>query len=190
MIAVTSQGATDATERRLFMDAHPNVFMNAAIDAVRVAGTPDGPVPVVLLGPDDAPTEGTDDLLPIFIGFDEAVSIARGLDAEGIGRPLTHDLLLDTIEELGGRVKRVVVSDLDDGTYIADVHLDTAMGSSVVVDARPSDSLALAARTNVPIDIAENVFEEGHAPRGEFNDLDDIRDVVELVPGSGGPDVA
>jgi len=164
--------------------------MNAAIDAVRVAGTPDGPVPVVLLGSEDAPGEGADDLLPIFIGFDEAVSIARGLDAEGIGRPLTHDLLLDTIEELGGRVTRIVVSDLDDGTYIADVHLDTAMGSSVVVDARPSDSLALAARTNAPIEVAESVFEEGRTPREEFEDLDDIRDVVELVPGSGGPDVA
>jgi bifunctional DNase/RNase len=163
--------------------------MNAAIDAVRVAGTPDGPVPVVLLGPDDAPEAGAEDLLPIFIGFDEAVSIARGLDAEGIGRPLTHDLLLDTIEELGGRVERIVVSDLDDGTYIADVHLATAMGSSEVVDARPSDSLALAARTNAPIEVAESVFEEGRTDREEFEDLDDIRDVVELVPGSGGPDI-
>jgi bifunctional DNase/RNase len=161
--------------------------MNAAIDAVRVAGTPDGPVPVVLLGPEDPP-EGKD-LLPIFIGFDEAVSIARGLDAEGIGRPLTHDLLLDTIEELGGRVTRVVVSDLNDGTYIADVHLDTAMGSSAVVDARPSDSLGLAARTNAPIEVVESVFEEGGTAREEFEDLDDIRDVVELVPGSGGPGV-
>jgi bifunctional DNase/RNase len=177
--------------------------MNATIDAVRVAGTPDGPVPVVLLGAPDAEGEDpeakgkdpeakgeSDDLLPIFIGFDEAVSIARGLDAEGIGRPLTHDLLLDTIEELGGRVERVVVSDLEDGTYIADVHLATAMGSSAVVDARPSDSLALAARTNAPIEVAERVFEEGRTPREEFANLDDIRDVVELVPGSGGPDIA
>jgi bifunctional DNase/RNase len=177
--------------------------MNATIDAVRVAGTPDGPVPVMLLGPDDAgggdpdaggadpdAEGGSDDLLPIFIGFDEAVSIARGLDAEGIGRPLTHDLLLDTIEELGGRVERVVVSDLEDGTYIADIHLATAMGSSAVVDARPSDSLALAARTNAPIEVDEGVFAEGRTPREEFEELDDIRDVVELVPGSGGPDIA
>ncbi len=162
--------------------------MNATIDAVRVAGTPDGPVPVVLIGHGDGAEQGSDDLLPIFIGFDEAVSIARGLDAEGIGRPLTHDLLLDTIEELGGRVKRVVVSDLEDGTYIADVHLATAMGSSAVVDARPSDSLALAARTNATIEVAESVFEEGRTSREEFEDLDDIREVVELVPGSGGPD--
>jgi len=159
--------------------------MNATIDAVRVAGTPDGPVPVVLLGPEEGNGDAPD-LLPIFIGFDEAVSIARGLDAEGIGRPLTHDLLLDTIEELGGRVDRIAISDLVDGTYIADVHLDTPMGSEAVVDARPSDSLALAARTNAPIGIAEDVFEEGRTAREEFEELDDIRDVVEFQPRSGG----
>ena len=111
--------------------------MDASIDAVRVAGTPDGPVPVVLLGPD-----GGEDVLPIFIGFEEAVSIARGLDAEGIGRPLTHDLLLDTIEELGGRIDRITVSDLVDGTYIADVYLATPMGEVVAVG--PPDELIAA----------------------------------------------
>ena len=158
--------------------------MNADIDAVRVAMTEDGPVPVVVLAPDD--DEG---VLPIFIGFEEAVSIARGLEAEDIGRPLTHDLTLDLVEELGGRITRVVVSSLEDNTYIADLHLDTPRGETVV-DARPSDSLALAARTNAPIEVDGEVFEESRTPRGEFEELDDIRDVVELVPGSGGPDIA
>jgi bifunctional DNase/RNase len=160
--------------------------MDASIDAVRVAGTPDGPVPVVLLAPED----GGADVLPIFIGFEEAISIARGLDAEGIGRPLTHDLLLDTIEELGGRIDRIAVSDLVDGTYIADVYLATPMGEVVAVDARPSDSLALAARTNAPIEVDDEVFGEGHASREEFEELDDIRDVVEFQPGGeGGLDI-
>src|SRR6056297_3299174 len=116
--------------------------MNAEIDAVRVAMTEDGPVPVVVLASDDE-----EDVLPIFIGFDEAVSIARGLEAEHIDRPLTHDLLLDVIEELGGRVDHVVVSEVRDNTYIADLALNTPRGDAVV-DARPSDGLALAARTN------------------------------------------
>ncbi|MFB6300360.1 MAG: bifunctional nuclease family protein [Halobacteriales archaeon] len=153
--------------------------MNAAIDAVRVAGTPDGPVPVVILAPDDDETAG-DDVLPIFIGFDEAVSIARGLDAEGIGRPLTHDLMLDVIEELGGRVERIVVSAIVEDTYIADLHLNTPRGNDVVVDARPSDSLALAARTNAPIEINEDVFDEGRQDRSEFDDLEPIQEVVDL----------
>lgn len=147
--------------------------MDAAIDGVRVAGTPNGPVPVVLLG-----AEGTDDLLPIFVGFDEAVAIQRGLDAEDIGRPLTHDLLLDIVEELGGRVERVVVSDLDDETYIADLHLDTPR-DGIVVDARPSDALALASRTNAPITIDDAVFEDGRESAEEFDQLHDLREAME-----------
>ncbi|WP_424017545.1 bifunctional nuclease family protein [Halorientalis pallida] len=148
--------------------------MDAAIDAVRVAGTPTGPVPVVLLA-----VEGEPDLLPIFIGFDEAASIARGLDAEDVGRPLTHDLTLDLVEELGGRIERVVVSDVEDGTYIADLHLATPR-ESTVIDARPSDSLALAARTNAPLAVDESVFEEGRRDPDEFEDMDDIREVMEV----------
>jgi bifunctional DNase/RNase len=146
--------------------------MDATIEAVRVAGTPTGPVPVVLLA-----TPEEDDVLPIFVGFDEAVSIARGLDADGIGRPLTHDLTLDIVEELGGRVTRVVVSAVEDGTYIADLHIDSPR-EELVVDARPSDSLALAARTDAPIEVAETVFEDGRRDPEEFDDLDDIREAM------------
>ena len=146
--------------------------MRAHIDAVRVAGTPDGPVPVVVLS-----VEGETDVLPIFVGVDEARSIAHGLDAIDIGRPMTHDLTLDIIEELGGRVDRVVVSELRDGTYIADLHLDTPRDDAVV-DARPSDSLAMAARTNAPIEVSDAVFEEGRESPDEFEELRNIREVL------------
>ncbi|MFB6152612.1 MAG: bifunctional nuclease family protein [Halodesulfurarchaeum sp.] len=148
--------------------------MDAHIEGVRVAGTSEGPLPAVLIGVD-----GEGDVLPIFIGFDEAVSIARGLDANGIGRPLTHDLTLDIIEELGGRVERVVISDLQEGTFIADLHLDTPR-SSEVIDARPSDSLALVSRTNAPIEVAPEVFEEGRRDPEDFEEMQDIREVTEL----------
>lgn len=150
--------------------------MNADIDAVRVAMTGDGPVPVVVLALDDE-----DDVLPIFIGFEEAVSIARGMEAEDIGRPLTHDLLLDVMEELGGRVTKIEVSSLEDSTYIADLHIDTPRGETVV-DARPSDSLALAARTNSTVDVADDVFESGRRDREEFAELQNITEVAELGP--------
>jgi bifunctional DNase/RNase len=161
--------------------------MDAEIEAVRVAGTPDGAMPVVLLRDaeeDPAVRDGAEgavggEVLPIFIGFDEAVSIVRGMDAVDIGRPLTHDLLLDVMEELGGRIERVVVTAVEEGTYIADLHVETPRGD-VVVDARPSDSLALAARTNAPLEVAESVFEEGRRAREEFVDLEDIREVAAL----------
>ncbi|MEF8774290.1 MAG: bifunctional nuclease family protein, partial [Halobacteriales archaeon] len=120
--------------------------MDASIESVLVAGTDDGPVGVVVLD-----VEGRPDVLPISVGIDEAASIARGMDAADTGRPMTHDLLLDLVEELGGRVDRVVVSAVDGGTYVADVHLDTPR-EQVTVDARPSDSLALASRTAAGIE--------------------------------------
>ncbi|ELY87210.1 bifunctional nuclease family protein [Natrialba taiwanensis] len=151
--------------------------MQAAIDAVRVAGTPQGPVPVVVLDIDDE-----DDVVPIFIGFTEATSIARGLEAEDIGRPLTHDLLLDVIEELGSRIDRVVVTEIEDrddgqgGTYLADLYVETPRGETVI-DARPSDSLALAARTNASIEVSDAVFEDSRDDSEKFDQLEDIRNV-------------
>jgi hypothetical protein len=147
--------------------------MQASIDAVRVAATHDGPAPVVLLG-----LEGESDVVPIFVGAEEALAIARGMDAEDIGRPLTHDLLLDVMEELGGRVEKIVVSAVEEKTYIGDLHLETPRGETVV-DARPSDCLALAARTNASIEVARSVFESGRSDPEEFAAFDDVRDVTE-----------
>ena len=150
--------------------------MKATIDAVRVAGTPDGPVGVLIL----ATEEDDEYVLPIFIGLEEATSIAHGLDAEDIGRPLTHDLLLDVMEELGGRVDRIVIRELRDGTYYADLNIETPRNEETV-DARPSDALALAARVNAPIEIVEDVFEDGRRSREELADLTDIREVTEYA---------
>jgi len=146
--------------------------MEAHIEGVRVAETPGGLAAVVTLAVDDAA-----EVLPIFIGVEEATSIARGLDADDIGRPLTHDLLLDVMEELGGRVERVVVSGLEDDTYVADLHVDTPRADAVV-DARPSDSLALAARTDADIEVERSVFEAGSEPLEEYDDFDDIRELM------------
>lgn len=148
--------------------------MDVSIDAVRVAATGEGPLPVVVLAPDD-----DEFVLPIFIRFEEGVSIARGMEAEDIGRPLTHDLLLDVMEELGGRIDRVVVSELRDNTYIADLHVQTPRGHEVI-DARPSDSIALAARTGAPIEISDEVFEQSRQDRAQFDELQDIREVAQI----------
>ena len=150
--------------------------MKATIDAVRVAGTPEGPVGVLVL----ATEREAENVLPIFIGLEEATSIAHGLDAEDIGRPLTHDLLLDVMEELGGRVERIVITDIRDGTYYADLHLETPRNMATV-DARPSDALALAARVNAPIEVDEEVFADGCRAREELAELADIREVTEYA---------
>ncbi|MBD3222395.1 bifunctional nuclease family protein [bacterium] len=107
--------------------------------------------PVVLLF---VPTEEM--CLPIWIGEAEAASIALVLRGESFSRPLTHDLLAMVVDGLDGRVDRVVITDQREGTYYARIYFGRD-NNVVAVDARPSDSIALALRTEAPIYIEETV---------------------------------
>lgn len=96
-------------------------------------------------------------IVPIWIGGFEAFSIALALAGIKPPRPLTHDLLLDVIEAMGGKLTRVVISGLKEGVYYALIHIDRGDIETYVVDARPSDSVALALRANCPIYVAEEI---------------------------------
>src|SRR5215212_8708368 len=98
-----------------------------------------------------------DRYLPIWIGAWEASAIAMRLQGLAAERPLTHDLFATTLEQLAVRIDRVVISELAEETYHARVYLDRD-GLEVEVDARPSDALALAVRSEVPIFAAEEVL--------------------------------
>jgi hypothetical protein len=100
-----------------------------------------------------------DRYLPIWIGPWEASAIAMKLQGLTPERPLTHDLFATTLEELGARIDRVVISDLTDETFHALIRLDRD-GRSVEVDARPSDALALAVRSGVRIFAAGSVLDQ------------------------------
>ena len=108
--------------------------------------------PIVLL----KEREGTR-FLPIWIGPVEATSIAFALQGVVTARPMTHDLLNDVLRALDVEIERVVVTDLRDGTFYADIHMDKA-GEDVVVSSRPSDAIALAVRATVPIFAEESVL--------------------------------
>ena len=96
---------------------------------------------------------------PIIIGVFEAVAIHRQLRGEEMPRPMTHDLIVNMINAIGATVEKVVVNDLVDGTFFGQVHL--RLGDRVyVIDARPSDSIAIAVRVNCPIFVDEQVFEK------------------------------
>ncbi len=101
----------------------------------------------------------SDRYLPIWIGPAEADAIAIKLQDVSVARPLTHDLLLATIGELGGRVLSVIVSDLNNDTFYARILLDVG-GRQVELDSRPSDALALAVRARAPIYAEETVLEK------------------------------
>lgn len=98
-----------------------------------------------------------DRYLPIWIGAWEASAIAMRLQGLSAERPLTHDLFAAALERLGVRVERVVISELSEETYHAQIHLERE-GVQVEVDARPSDALALAVRAEVQIFAAEDVL--------------------------------
>jgi hypothetical protein len=104
------------------------------------------------------PLDG-DKAVPIFIGPLEAQNILLGLGEVEIPRPLTHDLLLHLLTTLDTRLVRVDIHTLNEGTYYSNLILEHR-GRRLEVDARPSDSLALAVRTDCPIFIASELVEE------------------------------
>lgn len=95
--------------------------------------------------------------LPIWIGPVEATSIALALQGVQTSRPMTHDLMRDLLLGLEVGVDRIVVTELRDGTFYAEIQM-TQDGQSVVVSSRPSDAIALAVRTTVPIFADEQVL--------------------------------
>ena len=98
-------------------------------------------------------------LVPIWIGISEGNAIALEMQGEKFPRPLTHDLVIDFLEALNAKVEKIVVSDLRDNSYFASVYL-VHQGKTLEIDARPSDSLAIAVRAHCPIYIDEKVLKK------------------------------
>jgi len=96
---------------------------------------------------------------PIVIGNSEALAIDRRLKGHPIIRPQTHELLASVIEKLDGKLERIVINDLQDHTFYAQLVIRHA-GKTVEVDCRPSDAIALGVSGDVPIFVAEHVLDE------------------------------
>ena len=99
-----------------------------------------------------------DRVLPIWIGRPEAESIAMQINGVRRERPMTHDLCQSLINGLGATLRRVQVTRVEDSTFYAELHLARG-GSSVIVDARPSDAIAIALRLDAPIYVAEALLD-------------------------------
>jgi bifunctional DNase/RNase len=115
-----------------------------------------GNTPVVLL----REKNGQGRLLPIFIGQPEATAIAFALDGVLTPRPMTHDLMKNLLEQLHATVDRIVVTELSDGTFYAEIHLADTTGRPHRVSSRPSDAIALALRMGCPIFAEDDVLAE------------------------------
>jgi bifunctional DNase/RNase len=112
--------------------------------------------------------------LPIWVGIFEANAIALQLENVTTPRPMTHDLLKNMIGELEGRVMRIVINDLRDSTFFAQIRVLTG-GKTLEVDARPSDAIALALRTEAPIFVAQAVLDQAQTISPENVEEDEER---------------
>lgn len=121
-----------------------------------------------------------DRVLPIWVGIFEANAIALQIENITTPRPMTHDLLRDVIDTLDARVERIVVCDLKDNTFYAHIHL--ALDSDTrIIDARPSDAIALALRVRAPIFVEETVIDhaKGMEVTSEKGDSDRLQKWLE-----------
>jgi uncharacterized protein len=98
-----------------------------------------------------------DRFFPIYIGHNEAMAIDRKLNDIQVPRPLTHDLLHNSIEQMGGKITRVIVNDMRDDYYLAILEV-LRDGEVIQIDSRPSDAIALAVRASCPIYVEEQVL--------------------------------
>ncbi len=130
---------------------------------VRVAGLAvGGGAPVILLKSIfEEPGEGR--ILPIWIGSQEATSIFIAVEGAETPRPLAHDLMKSLLQTVGAEVERVEVTKIEEGTFYAEITLRTREGRRIL-DSRPSDAIALAARVDAPIWVADEVFDEAGVP--------------------------
>jgi Uncharacterized conserved protein, COG1259 len=116
---------------------------------------------VVLKAKDDDET-----VLPIWIGIFEADSILRQLQNVEPPRPMTYELMKNVITQMGGVVDKVVINDLRDSTYYAEVHILQG-NNRLIIDSRPSDAINIALRFSAPIFVEESVLEKSRVPKPE-----------------------
>jgi len=127
--------------------------------------------PIVVLKDDDEKF-----FLPIWVGIFEANAIALQLENITTPRPMTHDLLRNMISELDARVIRIVINDLRDSTFFAQIRIVVGHAGSdrtLEVDARPSDAIALALRTEAPIYVAQTVLDQAQTITPDSEDQDE-----------------
>jgi len=104
--------------------------------------------------------KGGEKILPIIIGLSEASAIKLKISGFQPPRPLTHDLLHSTIENLEANIDKIIIDKLEENTFHAKLVIKTQSGDTKIIDARPSDSIALAVRAHAPIFVEDDVIKQ------------------------------
>jgi bifunctional DNase/RNase len=155
------------------------------VDLIGIQMDSESGAAVVVLREHDAPNR----LLPIIVGGAEATSIAIAASGQTLPRPMTHDLMATLVDSLGAHIDAAEVTDLRNGSFLADLSLSGPMGKRRL-DSRPSDAIALAVRLKAPLYVNEHVLDKvGTLPTVKLDDdsidaeVDHFRDfLAELTP--------
>ena len=133
--------------------------------------------PIVLLQEEEG-----ERFLPIWIGAFEATAIAFALQGVETARPMTHDLFKNVLDDLAVNVEKIIINDLVDGTFYAEITL-FQNGDKHIISARPSDAIALAVRMEIPIFAEEKVLDEASIvmETAEEDEIERFRDFLDHV---------
>ena len=137
--------------------------------------------------------DGLGRVLPVVIDTPEAHAIHRGIEGIRLARPLTHDLIVNLLDELEATVISVQVTELRERTFFAEIELEVA-GQKQTISARPSDAIAIAVRTETAIYASEEVLSEagqmieGHDAEGDDGDPDELLDEFKQFLDDVNPD--
>ena len=148
------------------------------VDILTLIATPDPQPSILVLQPvDEKVIDGVSRIVPIFIGTIEAMGLGVALEDVRLERPMTHDLFLDTITNLDATIDHVYINKVKEKTFFTELVL-LQHGRLIPIDARPSDSIALAIRQHAPIYIDEGVLEKSsypyfHKASNPENDVDE-----------------
>ncbi|MDF1558196.1 MAG: bifunctional nuclease family protein [ANME-2 cluster archaeon] len=139
-------------------------FIPVDVMGVYMTSTPHGLTPVVMIH-----NEGGE-IMPIYVGMSEGVSINSAANNEVTPRPMTHDLMTAIIEQLGASISCVYIDEIKDGIYYARLIL-SYNGSTIEIDARPSDCISLAVRTGAPMRVRRSVFQSSTINEDELEGM-------------------
>ena len=148
-------------------------YVPVSVKGVYFVSTVTGPQAVVFL------SEHGDRMVPIYIGPAEAISIDVAMRRETTPRPMTHDLLKTIMENFRIGIDRIIIDDLDDQVFYARLMLKDGSDRQIEIDARPSDCIALAVRTDASIFIERSILDKVAIDRKDIEAAGNLEDFVE-----------
>ena len=119
--------------------------------------------------------------LPIWIGSAEASAIIRVIENIKVQRPMTHDLIINIIEDLGYELDRVEIHDVEKETFFSNIVLKNKKGEETMIDSRPSDAIALAIRVDAPIFVSPGVLADGSISCNSQKDEQDAQEFKDFI---------